>query len=230
MALVPSSVDTETVLELIKASTPQSFVRHTRKVMHRGFCVQKACGYFGWGFPSRAAVKKHAAQYHDEERTTLTPDSLGRAPRRSYEDRTLFTFNEPQPQQRLDPHYQPPSRTTTPLMNGAPAMPLATPVVGHVTPRMNVPQQLQQPRPPQQKPNRPQQRLNTQQQKQIQDYSRTFYNKAIQSLAARHDNNPAAITLQEQWRARISALQKAKQHFNQQRALMQRQQQQIASI
>ena len=32
---------------------------------------------------------------------------------------------------------QPPSRTTTPLMNGTPAMPHATPVVGHATPRTN---------------------------------------------------------------------------------------------
>ncbi len=32
---------------------------------------------------------------------------------------------------------QAPSRTSTPLMNGTPAMPHATPVVGHATPRMN---------------------------------------------------------------------------------------------
>ena len=32
---------------------------------------------------------------------------------------------------------QPPSRTTTPLINGTPAMPHATPVVGHATPRIN---------------------------------------------------------------------------------------------
>lgn len=32
---------------------------------------------------------------------------------------------------------QPPSRTTTPLVNGTPAMPHATPVIGHATPRMN---------------------------------------------------------------------------------------------
>lgn len=31
---------------------------------------------------------------------------------------------------------QPPSRTTTPLMNGTPGMPHATPVVGHATPRL----------------------------------------------------------------------------------------------
>ena len=241
---------------------------------------------------------------------------------------------------------QPPTRTTTPLMNGTPAMPHATPVVGHTTPRMNQgsppmpanpvmngipnqgmnghpqytpqqlneimlrqqhqqrrqaefnaqyqqrmqngspnpqmspdgrtplqnlhqlaqqnqqkqneymaslqrqqqaqmqngnvahaipngsspPQQLQQPRPPQQNPNHPQQRQNAQQQQQIQVYIQTFYNKAIQSLAARHDNNPAAITPQEQWQARQSAIQKGKQHYNQQQVLMQRQQQQIASM
>lgn len=37
-------------------------------------------------------MKKHAAQYHDEERITSVPDSLGRPPRQSQQDRSLFTL------------------------------------------------------------------------------------------------------------------------------------------
>ena len=249
---------------------------------------------------------------------------------------------------------QPPSRTTTPLMNGTPAMPHATPVVGHATPRVNqgsppmaanpvmngmqnqgmsghpqyTPQQLhheimirqqqhmqrrqadmnaqyqrmpngspnpqmspdgrppmqnlhqlaqqnqqqvrneymaslqrqqsaqmhngnvthampnggspgqhlQQPRPPQQNPNQqpqPQQRsnLNVQQgQQQMQACIQNFYNKIMQSLAARHNGNTAAITPQEQQTARQNAIVRGTTHFKQQQVLVRQQQQQIAQM
>ena len=243
---------------------------------------------------------------------------------------------------------QPPSRTTTPLVNGTPAMPHATPVVGHATPRMNqgsppmagnpvmngmqnqgmnghpqyTPQQMNeiamrqqqhqrrqadlntqyqrmqngspnpqmppdgrppmqnlhqlarqnqhqvrneymaslqrqqqaqmqngnpahgmpnggspaqhlgQPRPPQQNPNQqpqPGQRV-TQQHHPMQAIIQTFYNKALQNLAARHNGNVAAITSEEQYSARQTAIQKGTNHYKQQQALVRQQQQQIANM
>lgn len=247
---------------------------------------------------------------------------------------------------------QPPSRTTTPLMNVTPAMPHATPVVGHATPRMNqgsppmptnpvmngtpnqgmnghqqyTPQQvneimlrqqhhqrrqaelhaqyqqrmqsgspnpqtspdgrppvqnlhqlaqqnqhqirheymaslqrqqqaqmqngnathpvpnrgspaqhLQQPQPPQQTPNHQSQPQQSQQRQSSQNsqqalYIQGFYNRALQNLAARHDNNPEAVTQEEQWHARNNAIQKGTAHFKQQQALVRQQQQQIANM
>ena len=244
---------------------------------------------------------------------------------------------------------QPPSRTGTPLMNGTPAMPHVTPVVGHATPRtnqgsppmaanpvmngmtnqgINAPQyttqqineimvrqqqqqhqrrqaelnaqypqrmqngspnpqmspdgrlpmqnlhhiaqqnqhqgrndymaslqrhqhaqmqnanmpnggslghHLQQPRPPQQnlvQQPQPQRNsnLNPQQKQQMQSYIQTFYNKTMQSLAARHNGNAAAITPQEQNQARQTAIQRGQSHYSQQQALVRHQQQQIAQM
>ena len=39
-------------------------------------------------------MKKHAAQYHDEEDTASVPDTLIRKPRDLHEDRPLFSFTE----------------------------------------------------------------------------------------------------------------------------------------
>lgn len=248
---------------------------------------------------------------------------------------------------------QAPSRTTTPLMNGTPAMPHATPVVGHATPRLNqgsppmagipvtngmpnqginghqqyTPQQLnelmirqqqrrqadmnaqypqrmqsgspnpqmspdgrphlqtlhqlaqqnqyqsrnerteymaslqrqqqaqmqngnlhhgmpnggspaqhlQQPRPPQQNNQQPQPQhrmgLNPNPQAaQLQACVSSFYQKAVQSLTARHNGNQAAITPQELQTAKNTALQRGQAHFKQQQAMVRQQHQQIAHM
>ena len=57
-------------------------------------CTEAACGFPDWLFHTRAALKSHATRYHDEERTTSIPDSLGETPRRSLQDRPLFTLKE----------------------------------------------------------------------------------------------------------------------------------------
>ncbi len=252
---------------------------------------------------------------------------------------------------------QPPSRTTTPLMNGTPGMPHATPVVGHATPRMNqgsppmaanpvmngmpnqgmnghpqyTPQQvnefmirqqhiqrrqadlqyqqrmqsgspnpqmspdgrppvqnlhqlatqqnqqqqrndymaslqrqqsaqmqngnvahgipnggspgqhLQQPRPPPQNPNQqpqPQQRSNLNMQPgqhQMQACVSNIYNKIMANLAARHNGNAAAITPQEQFQAKQTAVAKGPAVLKQQQQMLvlqqqQQQQRQIAQM
>ncbi|CAD6581420.1 MAG: Transcription factor spt20 [Alectoria sarmentosa] len=95
-------------------------------------------------------------------------------------------------------------------------------------------QRLQQPRPPQQNPNQqpqPQQRTNpSPQQQQQQAYIQSFYNKAMQSLAAHHNGNAAAITQQEQKEAREVAISKGMSYYKQQQALLRQQQQQIANM
>ena len=57
-------------------------------------CAHVPCGFFGMTFNSRAAIKKHAAQYHDEENTATVPNTLIRRPRALHEDRSLFAFSE----------------------------------------------------------------------------------------------------------------------------------------
>ena len=57
-------------------------------------CVHAPCGFYGMTFNSRAAIKKHAAQYHDEENTATVPNTLIRKPRALHEDRSLFAFSE----------------------------------------------------------------------------------------------------------------------------------------
>ena len=56
-------------------------------------CAHATCGLFGTTFNSRAAMKKHAARYHDEDSTASVPNSLTRKPRGVHEDRNLFTFS-----------------------------------------------------------------------------------------------------------------------------------------
>lgn len=75
----------------------------------------------------------------------------------------------------------------------------------------------------------PQQRPNMQR-AQVQNYIQNFYNKAMQSLAARHNNNHNAITQQELNQAKQSAIQKGTHFHNQQQALQRHQQQQIAHM
>lgn len=69
-------------------------LRQTHEKSHkpRFRCAEATCGFFGSRFSTRAAAKRHAAQYHDEERTASIPDSLGEASRRSQQDRSLFTL------------------------------------------------------------------------------------------------------------------------------------------
>lgn len=57
-------------------------------------CALATCGLFGTTFNSRAAMKKHAARYHDEDNTASVPDSLSRKPRDPHVDRTLFAFSD----------------------------------------------------------------------------------------------------------------------------------------
>ena len=57
-------------------------------------CAHAPCGFFGMTFNSRAAMKKHAAQYHDEEDTASVPNTLIRKPRALHEDRSLFALSE----------------------------------------------------------------------------------------------------------------------------------------
>ena len=57
-------------------------------------CTNAACGFFGFTFNTRAAMKHHAAQYHDEENIASVPNSLTARPRGSREDRPLFSLTE----------------------------------------------------------------------------------------------------------------------------------------
>ena len=95
-------------------------------------------------------------------------------------------------------------------------------------------QHLQQPRAPQQNPNQQTQpqhpNLNLTQQRQMHTCIQGFYNKAMQTMAARHGGNTAAITPQEQQNARQTAIQRGTAHFKQQQALMRQQQQTIAHM
>ena len=104
--------------------------------------------------------------------------------------------------------------------------------VTHVIPNGGSPaQHLQQPRPPQQNlTQQPQSQhriaLNPQ-----QAVISSFYNKAMQSLAARHNGNLSAITQEEQASAKQSALMRAQAHFKQQQLMLRQQQhQQIAHM
>ena len=68
--------------------------KHEESHGRRFQCAHTPCGFFGMTFNSRAAMKKHAAQYHDEEDTASVPNTLIRKPRASHEDRSLFAFSE----------------------------------------------------------------------------------------------------------------------------------------
>ena len=67
---------------------------HAKSHRPRFQCVHAPCGFFGTTFNTRAAMNKHATQYHDEETTASVPDSLIRKSRVSPKDRSLFTFTE----------------------------------------------------------------------------------------------------------------------------------------
>ena len=66
---------------------------HEESHVPRFKCAEEACGFFDWSFYTQAALKKHAAQYHGEERTASIPDFLGGTPHGSQQDRSLFTLN-----------------------------------------------------------------------------------------------------------------------------------------
>ena len=108
--------------------------------------------------------------------------------------------------------------------------------LGHGMPNGSSPaQHLQQPRSLQQNPNQqpqPQPRLglNAQAQAQLQACISSFYHKTLQGLAARHNNNPAAITEQEMQNAKQAAVDKGTAHFKTQQAMMRQRQQQIAHM
>lgn len=68
--------------------------KHEKSHGPRFQCAHAPCGFFGLTFNSRAAIKKHAAQYHDEENTTTVPNTLIRKPRALHEDRSLFAISE----------------------------------------------------------------------------------------------------------------------------------------
>lgn len=73
-----------------------SEIRQSHEDSHRPRfqCTHAPCGFFGMTFKTRAAMKKHAAQYHDEEDTASVPNLLIRKPRGPYEDRSLFTVSQ----------------------------------------------------------------------------------------------------------------------------------------
>ena len=68
--------------------------KHEESHSPRFQCAQAICGLFGTTFNSRAALKKHAARYHDEDNTASVPNSLTRKPCGLHEDRTLFAFSD----------------------------------------------------------------------------------------------------------------------------------------
>ncbi|CAD6565730.1 MAG: hypothetical protein ASARMPREDX12_006744 [Alectoria sarmentosa] len=86
---------------------------HEKSHRPRFQCVHAPCGFFGTTFNTRAAMNKHATQYHDEETTASVPDSMIRKSRVSPKDRSLFTFTEPttedpRPRTHPPPGYPPP--------------------------------------------------------------------------------------------------------------------------
>ena len=94
-------------------------------------------------------------------------------------------------------------------------------------------QHLQHHHLPQQNSNQqsqPPQRLTPQQAAQMQALIHSFYNKAMQNLAARHNGNPGAITPQEANQAKQGAVLRGNQHFQQQLAMARQQRQRMASV
>ena len=68
--------------------------KHEESHRPRFQCTHGPCGFFGTTFHTRAAMKKHAARYHDEEDTTSIPNLLVRKRRHLHDDRPLFTFTD----------------------------------------------------------------------------------------------------------------------------------------
>ena len=81
--------------------------KHEESHAPRFQCADAACGFFGLTFNTRAALKRHAARYHDEENAASVPDSLTRKPRKSYKDSPLFTLTEVTPERKLEDQPQP---------------------------------------------------------------------------------------------------------------------------
>jgi len=52
------------------------------------------CGFFGWRFNTPAAIKKHAAQYHQEPNQAIVPTPPAKRPRQPGETRPLFGLRE----------------------------------------------------------------------------------------------------------------------------------------
>ena len=74
--------------------SPEVREKHEESHRPRFQCAHATCGLFGTTFKSRAALKKHAARYHDDDNTASVPNSLTRKPRGLHEDRTLFAFSD----------------------------------------------------------------------------------------------------------------------------------------
>ena len=76
--------------------------KHEESHRPRFQCAHALCGFFGATYDSQAAMKKHAAQYHDEEATASIPNSLTRRPHGVHEDRSLFAFTEVKTRPRVE--------------------------------------------------------------------------------------------------------------------------------
>ena len=74
--------------------------KHEESHRPRFQCTHASCGFFGTTFNSRAAMKKHAGQYHDDENTASVPNSLVIKPR-GLDDRSLFAFSEVKAKRRV---------------------------------------------------------------------------------------------------------------------------------
>ena len=74
--------------------SPELREKHEESHRPRFQCAHATCGLFGTTFNSRAALKKHAVRYHDDDNTASVPDSLTRKPRSLHEDRALFAFSD----------------------------------------------------------------------------------------------------------------------------------------
>ena len=68
--------------------------KHEESHRQRFQCAHATCGLFGTKFNTRAAMKKHAARYHDEDNTASIPNSLTGKSRGTHEERTLFAFSD----------------------------------------------------------------------------------------------------------------------------------------
>ena len=55
-------------------------------------CTNSECGFFGWTYNTRDALKKHAEQYHQKD-DLLVPNALRRKSIHPHEDKALFRFN-----------------------------------------------------------------------------------------------------------------------------------------
>ena len=76
--------------------------KHEESHRPRFQCAHAPCGFFGATYNSRAAMKQHAAQYHDEEATDSIPNSLSRRPHGLHEDKSLFAFTEVKTRRRVE--------------------------------------------------------------------------------------------------------------------------------